>query len=442
MVTSCPQCSAGLAEYDSEAGANFCQSCGFQVSVEELCSEVERNPDGQQYGTFVAANGRVAGGCGRDGHFTPGGNTKQAVPDKAFKEIQGQAERLGIMEPVKGDATFYLETAYPMLITRGGRFTTDTVAAACLYAAVRHKNMPISIAEMATAIGKPRHTVGAAYIALLRVLGLRMPAFVDFSKYIQRHIAQLPPLRNSTKQASVMSSFEKLMQWALKNEAVLAGNTSSLAAAALLLVTQAYQIKLTPEAVAAVFTAKRTTMSKHVLEIRTALVAAAQLVPWLQDIDRSNVTSHLRVIIEVANAVGSAQAEQVAQADIGDNTSPASPDQSTALESGVSAGIAEAPVLAEHIQQPGITQKVYLSRKRRRCEGQADAAYNNSLAVSVQPPQRGSAFVVPDLDSKQFAEETVIKEHEWPQYIHMPKRLRCSTGSHAKKALHADIPAC
>lgn len=61
MVTSCPQCSAGLAEYDSEAGANFCQSCGFQVSVEELCSEVERNPDGQQYGTFVAANGRVAG---------------------------------------------------------------------------------------------------------------------------------------------------------------------------------------------------------------------------------------------------------------------------------------------------------------------------------------------------------------------------------------------
>lgn len=202
------------------------------------------------------------------------------------------------------------------------------------------------------------------------------------------------------------------------------------------------QIKLTPEAVAAVFTAKRTTMSKHVLEIRTALVAAAQLVPWLQDIDRSNVTSHLRVIIEVANAVGSAQAEQVAQADIGDNTSPASPDQSTALESGVSAGIAEAPVLAEHIQQPGITQKVYLSRKRRRCEGQADAAYNNSLAVSVQPPQRGSAFVVPDLDSKQFAEETVIKEHEWPQYIHMPKRLRCSTGSHAKKALHADIPAC
>lgn len=39
-----------------------------------------------------------------------------------------------------------------------------------------------------------------------------------------------------------MSSFEKLMQWALKNEAVLAGNTSSLAAAALLLVTQAYQV--------------------------------------------------------------------------------------------------------------------------------------------------------------------------------------------------------
>lgn len=61
MGTSCPNCSADTGEYDSEAGANFCQSCGFQISVEELCSEVERNPDGQQYGTFVAANGRVAG---------------------------------------------------------------------------------------------------------------------------------------------------------------------------------------------------------------------------------------------------------------------------------------------------------------------------------------------------------------------------------------------
>ena len=61
MGTTCPQCTADLSEYDREAGANFCQSCGFQVSVEELCSEVERNVDGQQYGTFVTENGRVAG---------------------------------------------------------------------------------------------------------------------------------------------------------------------------------------------------------------------------------------------------------------------------------------------------------------------------------------------------------------------------------------------
>ena len=207
------------------------------------------------------------------------------------------------------------------------------------------------------------------------------------------------------------------------------------------------QIKLTPEAVAAVFNAKRSTISKHIGEIRTALVAAAQLVPWLQDIDRSNVTSHLRVIIEVANAVGSAQAEQrAAKADTGVKHSPPSPGRSATLECGVSAGIADVTVPAEDIHQPGTTQKVYMSRKRRKCEeereGQADAACNNSLAVRVQSPQRGSAFVVADLDSKQFAEETVIKEHEWPQYIHMPKRLRCSTGSHTKKAVHADIPAC
>ena len=60
MGTTCPHCNADLAEYDSEAGA--CQSCGLQVSIEqELCFEVGRNDEGQQYGTFVSASGRVAG---------------------------------------------------------------------------------------------------------------------------------------------------------------------------------------------------------------------------------------------------------------------------------------------------------------------------------------------------------------------------------------------
>lgn len=122
------------------------------------------------------------------------------LQDRAYKEIEGQAARLGIVEPVKGDAVFYLETAYSTLVTTGGKHTVEIAVAACLYAAIRNKNMPVSIAETATAIGQPRHVVGAAYKALLEVLGLGMPAFVDFSKYIQRHIVSLGPLRDSKKQ--------------------------------------------------------------------------------------------------------------------------------------------------------------------------------------------------------------------------------------------------
>lgn len=50
---------------------------------------------------------------------------------------------------------------------------------------------------------------------------------------------------NRVLQASVMNGFEKLMEWALKNDDVLAGNTSSLAAAALILASQAYQVSKT-----------------------------------------------------------------------------------------------------------------------------------------------------------------------------------------------------
>ena len=39
-----------------------------------------------------------------------------------------------------------------------------------------------------------------------------------------------------------MDSFAKLMEWSLKTDEVLAGNTSSLAAAALMLACEAHQV--------------------------------------------------------------------------------------------------------------------------------------------------------------------------------------------------------
>lgn len=210
------------------------------------------------------------------------------------------------------------------------------------------------------------------------------------------------------------------------------------------------QVKLTPEAVAAVFDAKRSTVKKHVGEVRTALVAAAQLVPWLQDINRSNVTSHLRIIIEVANAMPPARAKpgtsQTATAD--QSIPPSSPSQSPMPGCAATAEATDATVIPEDNQQTGVLPRSTSSGKRHRSDHQAEdqdeaakTARMNGLAVGVRASE-GSAFVVPDLDSEQFAAETVIKEHEWPQYVHMPKRLRCSNSNHTKKQLHTDILAC
>ena len=209
------------------------------------------------------------------------------------------------------------------------------------------------------------------------------------------------------------------------------------------------QVKLTPEAVAAVFDAKRSTVKKHIGEVRSALVAAAQLVPWLQDINRSNVTSHLKIIIEVANAMPPAHAEsespQAATADQG--IPPSSPGQSPVPGCASTAEL-PATVTAENDQQTRALPRINPSRKRQRSGHQAEAqakatqtACKSDSAVGVRV-STGSAFVVPDLDSEQFAAETVIKEHEWPQYVHMPKRLRCSNGDHTKKPLQANVPAC
>ena len=208
------------------------------------------------------------------------------------------------------------------------------------------------------------------------------------------------------------------------------------------------QVKLTPEAVAAVFDAKRSTVKKHIAEVRSALVASAQLVPWLQDINRNNVTSHLRIIIEVANAMPEVHAEPPSpQAATAAQSIPPSSSGQSAMPECTSSAEIPAMGVAEGDQQTRATSRIN-PRMRQRCdhhaEDQAEAAQtagNRDVAVRVWS-SKGSAFVVPDLDSEQFAAETVIKEHEWPQYVHMPKRLRCSNGDHTKKPLHTDIPAC
>lgn len=207
------------------------------------------------------------------------------------------------------------------------------------------------------------------------------------------------------------------------------------------------QVKLTPEAVATVFVAKCSTVRKHIAEVRTALMAAAQLVPWLQDVQRVNVTSHLRVIIEVANAMRPACTESgtTQAAAVGLASPPSSASQSTMPGCATTAEVTNATAAPGDHQQPGATQRTTPNKKRQRSDisdgdqaAEAQAAYTDDLPVG----KRSSAFVVPDLDSEQLAAETVIREHEWPQFVHMPKKLRCSPGSHTKKQLRTAISAC
>lgn len=176
-------------------------------------------------------------------------------------------------------------------------------------------------------------------------------------------------------------------------------------------------------------------------------MAAAQLVPWLQDVQRVNVASHLRVIIEVANAMppACAQSGTTQAAAAGPSIAPSSPSQSSMSRCAATAAATDATVAAGEQQQPGATQRTSPSRKRQRsdapAEDQAEEA-QTACTNDVTVGKRSSAFVVPDLDSEQLAAETVIREHEWPQFVHMPKKLRCSPGSHTKKRLRTDISAC
>ena len=128
------------------------------------------------------------------------------MQDRARKEVENQANRLGLQKPVVAEATTILEHVYAKLVTSGSHHL-DVMAAASVYVAVRMNKHPFSLLEIVTRTGRPLHKVGSAYTSALEVLGYTPPP-VDYFRFIQRHSqGLLQPMQKYSKQVHCHNAF-------------------------------------------------------------------------------------------------------------------------------------------------------------------------------------------------------------------------------------------
>ena len=200
------------------------------------------------------------------------------------------------------------------------------------------------------------------------------------------------------------------------------------------------QVKLTTEIVAEIFGAQPSTVKKHVLEIRDALVAAArQHIAWLSNVNRNSVLASLDFIVTCTTRIYQDAQHSAAQAGEADQNlpagSPGQPAASVTAQSGTS-------TLTEHNQQIDSPENVVSNRKQQRdvmCTAEAvkKIAVENASTMGLSAYKRPS-LVVTDLDSNELAKQEIIKSHEMGEYLHMKKR-HCSRSI---EAAQVSVQAC
>ena len=185
---------------------------------------------------------------------------------------------------------------------------------------------------------------------------------------------------------------------------------------------------------AEVLGAQPSTVKKHVLEIKDALVAAAQkYVVWLKNINRNTVLASLEFIVQCTTRIyqdaqpGTAQARGTDQNLPSDSAGQLAASPTVTAQSGTF-------TLTEHNQKPDSPETAAPIRKRQRDDACAaevvkKAAVENASAVRVSAYKRAS-LVVTDLDSQELAEEEAIKPHELGQNLHVSRR-HCNYGIRA-----------
>jgi len=255
----CPNCGKGPFIRDVESGELVCQNCGYVLREREEAEgptftgeegRVESTagpptsiarPD-MGLSTVIGKDNADAGGRAVRGRARSNlerirvwdRRSQPKVPGyrsmgKAFDEIRTVADKLSLNAAIVEQAAYIYRKAVESKVTRG-RSTTG-LAAACLYAACREREVPRSLKDVASAGNIRMKELSRSYRALVGVLDIRMP--------IEDPARSLPRLGSATGASPrVMRRAREILDLASKKGLTAGKDPMAQAGAALYLATQ------------------------------------------------------------------------------------------------------------------------------------------------------------------------------------------------------------
>lgn len=252
----CPECKVGRLVLDSARAEVFCGSCGFVVSEglidsgpdwrsfsddaragsQERAAPLSNLQHDYGFGTVMwgstDAHGKHVGTSNmpqlkrmqkwdRRSKFRRGVERNLAT---ALSEIRRMAGSLDVPRSVQEVAGRFYRSAAEKNLIRGR--SIDSVAAACLYAALRTTGIPRSLEEIADVSKVDRREIGRVYKVVAHELGLTLLP-VSPEAYIPRFASRLR-INPATEALSL-----KFVKEAILREVVSGKDPKSVAAAAL-----------------------------------------------------------------------------------------------------------------------------------------------------------------------------------------------------------------
>lgn len=280
----CSSCGEDDTVVDPDSGARVCCSCGCVISTDEFRHQA------------FTSDGQATGFLQNITDF----DYRQRKLHRARSQIEDVTSSLRLSLPRVTDVSNLISDATDGSFGDGQWF--DDLIAACSYIVARRHHMPISLAEVADAVGRDTCDVGHMVTRVVQHLSLpSLPEF-NFAAALNRVVNTCQSFQglDPEKSKEIIGQGQFLLNCATKWFLTTGRQPLPVVAAVLAFVADANGVKASVEEIAKGILAGVTTSKLRLKELMETLVRVARsLLPWGMDVTLQNLTLNAPLLIRL-----------------------------------------------------------------------------------------------------------------------------------------------
>jgi transcription factor IIIB subunit 2 len=323
MDQTCPKCGSNAIIEEPQLGSTFCSLCGHVLNESEIQGELElqnirgiidygENKRGHAFESIYEPRQAVAllPSINPSSFVSLYNNSQELVKSKALAVVDDLLVRLHLPRTYENQVKHLaLE-----LFTKRGKWTCGILGqmliASCVYIVCRQNNKPITLLDVADAIGCNVFKLGEYYRDVLNTLQITINE-IDPALFIERALNKLMEYahedNNPIDRTAIVNQAIRLVNIAKREWLTVGRKPTAIAAASLLIALQTSSLQkyASIETLASTLQTSVRTIRDRQKELNEILIAIGKQLPWGEQITINNLHLHLSSILKYLEFVHS-----------------------------------------------------------------------------------------------------------------------------------------